>query len=70
MDDELLTTREVAEMLKVDERTVWTYRNLEVDPLPYIKLGIIRYRKSDVLEWLKRRENASKSAEKQAMASD
>lgn len=58
MDDELLTTTEIAEIFKVDERTILNYRNLKINPLPSIKLGgAIRFRRSAVDRWLEEREN-------------
>jgi len=70
MVDELLNTEQVAKWLKVDERTVTNYRNLKDNPLPFIKLGAIRFRREAVERWLKERENVSKSTEKSIVESD
>lgn len=57
MEDELLTTLEVAEWLRVEVRTIQNYRNLKENPIPFIKLPAIRYRRSAVEAWLMEREN-------------
>lgn len=72
MNDELLTTTEVAEMLKVDERTVWVYRNLKDNPLPFVKLGggAVRFRREAVEAWIRKQENVSKSSEGKPLESN
>lgn len=60
MDDELLTTDEVAKWLKVEKRSVYVYRHLDDNPLPSFKLGgAIRFRRSEVEKWLREREAKS-----------
>jgi len=57
MNEGLLTTEEVANILGVDERTVWVYRNLKENPLPFVKLqGAIRFREESVRAWIEGRE--------------
>lgn len=56
-NDELLTAQEVAEMLKIDEHTLYKWRT-DGKNLPYYKLGpnpkrpLIRYLRSDVREYV------------------
>lgn len=56
MKDEILTTRELCEWLKVGRSTVLNWRR---QGLPYFGQGkSLRYKKSEVLEWLElRKEN-------------
>lgn len=55
--DELLTAKEVSEMLKIDQHTLYRWRKEQLN-LPFYALGtnaerpVIRYRKSDVLAFL------------------
>ncbi|WP_018882349.1 MULTISPECIES: helix-turn-helix domain-containing protein [unclassified Thioalkalivibrio] len=50
--DTLLTTKGLAELAAISERTVIRYRNRREGP-PWIKVGgQVRYRKSDVDAWL------------------
>ncbi len=47
--DPLLFPKNTAEILKVRETTLATWRSKKTVPLPYLKIGkLIRYRKSDV----------------------
>lgn len=46
--DPLLTTHEVAEILRVGPRTIQTWRHLQRGP-KFVRIGgLVRYRKSDV----------------------
>jgi phage terminase Nu1 subunit (DNA packaging protein) len=53
--DDLLTTAELADALKVNERTVRRWRNERTGPPVLWAGGHARYRWRDVLEWLERR---------------
>lgn len=54
MNDELMTTLEVAKYLKVHQRTVYNY--LFSDKLKGIKIGRAwRFKKSDIERWLSSR---------------
>jgi excisionase family DNA binding protein len=60
-DDVLLTEAEVAEMLRVSQRTVRRWRNEGSGP-PALRVGRrIRYRRSAVEAWLDRRGQADES---------
>ena len=60
-DDVLLTEAEVAEMLRVSQRTVRRWRNEGTGP-PALRIGRrIRYRRSAVETWLDRRDQASEN---------
>lgn len=51
--DPLLLPPETAEILKVKETTLTTWRSKKRYELPYVKIGkLIRYRRSDVLAFL------------------
>jgi predicted DNA-binding transcriptional regulator AlpA len=51
----LLTTREVAELLRVNRSTLSRWRSLGVGPrITWLSPSIPRYQRSDVLEWLRR----------------
>lgn len=52
---ELLRVREVADMLKVADRTLQTWRRRGMGP-PYINAtgGSVRYRRADVESWIER----------------
>ncbi len=53
MSDELLTTAELCEWLKVTREGVWKWRK---EGMPYIGGGrFIRFRKDEVLRWLEER---------------
>jgi excisionase family DNA binding protein len=56
MNDEILTVKEVAEMLKVKPGTVnqWMFRGIK---LPFFKLGgTIRFKRSSIEAFIKERE--------------
>jgi len=68
MNEGLLTTEEVANILGVDERTVWVYRNLKENPLPFVKLqGAIRFRKESVQTWIEGREKNAHNEQDQLL---
>jgi excisionase family DNA binding protein len=49
-----LSTEQVADLLKVKELTVKSWRTRKTYPLKYIRLGrLLRYRRSDVDEFMK-----------------
>ena len=51
----LLTTREVAEMLRVNRSTVSRWRSTGVGPrVTWLSASIPRYQRHDVLDWLER----------------
>lgn len=57
-DDVLLTEAEVADLLRVSQRTVRRWRNEGTGP-PALRVGRrIRYRRSAVEAWLDRRDQA------------
>jgi phage terminase Nu1 subunit (DNA packaging protein) len=56
--DDLLTTAELAEALKVNERTVRRWRNEGAGPPVLWAGGQARDRWRDVVEWLERRRAA------------
>ena len=56
LEDRLLTLREVAEYLRLKERTI--YKWAEEGAIPASKLGSAwRFRKSDVDEWVEEHKN-------------
>jgi len=53
MEDEFLTKKEVAELLKVTVRTI---DRLHSEGLPSVKFGRnVRFEKAEVVAWLKRK---------------
>ncbi len=55
-EDKLLTTDETALYLGVGKETLNVWRATKRYKIPYIKVGkLIKYRKSDLDEWLKNR---------------
>lgn len=58
-NNEVLTEKEAASLLKVSLRTVQNWRYDKNGP-PYTKIGgTIRYRRSEVLAWLSREQVSS-----------
>jgi phage terminase Nu1 subunit (DNA packaging protein) len=55
-EDDLLTSAELAEALKVNERTVRRWRNEGTGPPVMWAGGLARYRWGDVLAWMRRRQ--------------
>jgi excisionase family DNA binding protein len=61
-DDVLLTEAEVADLLRVSQRTVRRWRNEGTGP-PALRVGRrIRYRRSAVEAWLDRRDETGKDS--------
>jgi excisionase family DNA binding protein len=55
MEDDILTIREVAEFLKLTEKTI--YRLVSEDKLPAFKVGgSWRFRRTGIEKWLKQQE--------------
>ena len=53
----LMTEREVAALLHLAPNTLAIWRCRGIDGPPYMKLGrAVRYRRTDVMSWLKSRE--------------
>lgn len=53
MVDNLLTTREAAQLLGIKENTLTIWRNTDRQHIPYIKIGrAIRYKRSDLVKFL------------------
>jgi len=51
MEEQLLTTSDVATLLKVSQQTIYRWRNANQGP-PFLQLeGSIRYRRADVQAW-------------------
>lgn len=58
MDEELITTTELCEWLKVAKSTVSNWRR---QGLPHIgKARAYRYKRSEVLKWLEERDKSQK----------
>ena len=56
MGDQILTVKEVAEYLKVNERTV--YRMATASKLPAFKVGgSWRFKQADIERWIKEQSN-------------
>ncbi|MGA2060001.1 MAG: helix-turn-helix domain-containing protein [Thermoguttaceae bacterium] len=52
---ELLTTAEAARLCGLGERTFWRHAHSGAAPAPVRIGGSTRYRRSDLLEWIKNR---------------
>jgi len=59
--DQLLTAEDVAERLKVSKDWVWDHFSRRLPNLPVIRMsdGVLRYRASQIEEFLNERERAS-----------
>lgn len=59
--DQLLTAEDVAERLKVSKDWVWDHSSRKLPYLPVIRMsdGVLRYRASQIEEFLSERERAS-----------
>lgn len=56
LQDELLTTREAAALLKVAPGTLEVWRSSKRYPLPFVRVGrAVRYSRAACFEFLKRR---------------
>lgn len=56
MDEELLTTKQVAELVSAGERTVWRWSRSGIMPAP-VKIGAstVRFRRSEITAWIEAR---------------
>ena len=55
--DKLLTIKEVAELLQVNESTIYRYMSDEENPLPSYKVkGITRIKKSELDAWIEKQK--------------
>lgn len=73
MSDDILTVREVAEFLKVTERTI--YRLAAEKQIPSFKVGgSWRFRRADLVKWMSeqadRAANADRAADHENRAAD
>ncbi len=54
-DDELIDQRAMSKMLRITTKTAEAWRSRGCGPR-YVKVGsLVRYRKSDIREWIRRR---------------
>ncbi len=61
--EKLLTPQEIADLLGIQMSTIYSWTHEEF--VPFIKLGrLIRFRESDVLEWLEKRTNPGRKTRK------
>lgn len=61
--EKLLTPKELSELLSVKLSTIYHWTHLEF--IPYVKIGrFIRFRESEVLKWLIRREYKGRATKK------
>lgn len=62
MSEDILTIKEVAEYLKVTERTL--YRLAQEGRIPAFKVGVAwRFRRSDIDSWIKAQSKPNSSGE-------
>ena len=60
MGDQILTVKEVAEYLKINERTV--YRMATANKLPAFKVGgSWRFKQAEIERWIKEQSNSKSS---------
>ena len=65
MGDQILTVKQVAEYLQVNERTV--YRMASANKLPAFKVGgSWRFRQSELEQWIKDNHNNADSKQQQS----
>lgn len=58
-EKELMTVREVAELLRVGRTTLWRWRSEGVGPVPFeLRPRVLRYRRAEVEAYLCEREGA------------
>lgn len=63
MSDDILTVREVADFLKVTERTI--YRLAAENQIPSFKVGgSWRFRRADLVKWMTEQADRTASAER------
>jgi excisionase family DNA binding protein len=48
----LLTTKQAAELLSIGERTLWRHSRSGIAPRPIKIGGLIRYKRSELLQWI------------------
>lgn len=61
--DGLLTPEQAGQVLSISVKTLATWRSTGRHALPFIRCGArIRYRHSDLLDWLARRTSSSNAA--------
>lgn len=66
MDEQLLTEKETAKYLKISVHTLRVHRQKNIG-IPYVKMGNIRYRMSDIQEYI---ENNIVSTQQQERGHD
>lgn len=60
MENDLLDSAEISQIINVAEGTLAVWRSTGRYNLPYIKVGrLVRYRRSDIEDWLDRRKKIS-----------
>jgi excisionase family DNA binding protein len=63
MSDDIMTVREVADFLKVTERTI--YRLAAKNQIPSFKVGgSWRFRRTDLVKWMSEQADRAASAER------
>lgn len=63
MSDDIMTVREVADFLKVTERTI--YRLAAESQIPSFKVGgSWRFRRTDLVEWISEQADRAASADR------
>ena len=56
--EELMTTQEVADYLRIKKQTLEAWRSKNINNIPCIKIGTsVRYRRRDVEEWVQKQLN-------------
>lgn len=56
--EEFLTKKEVMAMLKISEKTLWTYR-MELN-MPYYKLGNkVLFKESEIVKWIEEHKQSN-----------
>ena len=59
LEDELLTTKEVADYFKVDRATLYRWRRADTSPRYYNLNGKVMYKKSDLNRFLNQNKHTS-----------
>ena len=60
MENDLLDSAETSQLINVSQGTLAVWRSTCRYNLPYIKVGrLVRYRRSDIEDWLDRRKKIS-----------
>ena len=56
--EELMTTQEVADYLRIKKQTLEAWRSKNINNIPYIKIATsVRYRRRDLEEWVQKQLN-------------